>query len=59
MITSMTMYSERYHANMDTIHIDDVKEYIDSIRVGESCHEGSYTAQPYDGETGTILTYRL
>lgn len=36
---------------MDTIHIDDVKEYIDSIRIEQSCHEGSYTAQPYDSET--------
>ena len=42
---------------MDTIHINDVKEYIDSIRVEQSCHEGSYIyiAQPYDSETGKII----
>lgn len=41
--------------NMDTIHIDDAKEYIDSIRVEQSCHESSYIAQPYDGGTGKII----
>lgn len=41
---------------MDTTWIQFIsmmsKEYIDSIRVEQSCHEGSYIAQPYDSDTG-------
>lgn len=42
------MYPGRYHADNGCRTCDDVKECIDSIKVGQSCHEGSYTAQPYD-----------